>query len=140
MTSKQISVFIENRKGRLGEILDVLKSNDVNIVSMSLADTSEYGLLRIIADKPQEGKEALAAAGFSSMLTDVFIVQVPHTPGALHSILQIIAAEELNVEYMYGLSASGEQASLVVKTSDVEKADQVFEKHKIKTLDGIFEY
>ena len=107
---------------------------------MSLADTSEYGLLRIIADKPKEGKEALAAAGFSSMLTDVFIVQVPHTPGALQGILQIIAAEELNVEYMYGLSASGEQASLVVKTSDVEKADQVFEKHKIKTLDGIFEY
>lgn len=137
MTSKQISVFIENRKGRLGEILDVLKSSDVNIVSMSLADTSEYGLLRIIADKPKAGKDALAAAGFSSMLTDVFILQVPHTPGALQAILQIIAAEELNVEYMYGLSVAGEQASLVVKTSDVEKADQVFEKHNIKTLDGI---
>ena len=137
MTSKQISVFIENRKGRLGEILDVLKSSDVNIVSMSLADTSEYGLLRIIADKPKDGKDALVAAGFSSMLTDVFILQVPHTPGALQAILQIIAAEELNVEYMYGLSVAGEQASLVVKTSDVEKADQVFEKHNIKTLDGI---
>lgn len=140
MTSKQISVFIENRKGRLGEILDVLKKSHVNIVSMSLADTAEYGLLRIIADKPQEGKDSLAAAGFSCMLTDVFIVQVPHTPGSLQSILQVIAAEELNVEYMYGLSATGEEASLVVKTSAVEKADEIFEKHGIKTLNGIVNY
>lgn len=140
MTSKQISVFIENRKGRLGEILDVLKANQVNIVSMSLADTSEYGLLRIIADKPQEGKNALTAAGFSCMLTDVFIVQVPHTPGALQNILKIIASEALNVEYMYGLSAAGEEASIVVKTSDAAKADEVFKKHGIATLSGIVNF
>lgn len=137
MTSKQITVFIENRKGRLGEILNVLKTNGVNIISMSLADTSEYGLLRIIADEPQAGKTALTNAGFSCMLTDVFILQVPHTPGALHNILQTIADEELSVEYMYGLSAAGEEASIVVKTSDANKAATVFEKHGIVTLDGI---
>lgn len=137
MTSKQITVFIENRKGRLGEILNVLKTNGVNIISMSLADTSEYGLLRIIADEPQAGKTALTSAGFSCMLTDVFILQVPHTPGALHNILQTIADEELSVEYMYGLSAAGEEASIVVKTSDENKAAQIFEKHGIVTLDGI---
>ncbi len=137
MTSKQMTVFIENRKGRLGEILNVLKANDVNIISMSLADTSEYGLLRIIADAPQAGKTALTNAGFSCMLTDVFILQVPHTPGALQNILQTIADEELSVEYMYGLSVAGEEASIVVKTSDENKAAQVFEKHGIVTLDGI---
>ncbi len=134
MFTKQISVFIENRKGRLGDILDVLKASDVNIISMSLADTAEYGLLRIISDKPDEGKNALKAAGFSAMLTDVFIVSLPHTAGALQSILRVISDEEISVEYMYGLSVESQDASIVVKTSNLEKADEIFAKHGIKTL------
>ena len=134
MFTKQISVFIENRKGRLGDILDVLKESEVNIISMSLADTAEYGLLRIISDKPDEGKNALKAAGFSAMLTDVFIVGLPHTAGALQSILRVISDEEISVEYMYGLSVECQDASIVVKTSDLEKADEIFAKHGIKTL------
>ena len=134
MVTKQISVFIENRKGRLGDILDVLKASEVNILSMSLADTSEYGLLRIISDKPQEGKNALTAAGFSSMLTEVFILKVPHTPGGLQNILRAISEEEINVEYMYGLSVNGKDASIVVKTYDLEKADEVFAKRGIETI------
>ena len=134
MFTKQISVFIENRKGRLGDILDVLKASEVNIISMSLADTAEYGLLRMISDKPDEGKNALKAAGFSAMLTDVFIVSLPHTAGALQSILRVISDEEISVEYMYGLSVESQDASIVVKTSDLEKADEVFAKHGIKTL------
>ncbi|MBQ7830712.1 MAG: ACT domain-containing protein [Clostridia bacterium] len=134
MVAKQITVFIENRTGRLGDILDVLKENGVNIISMSLSDTSDYGLLRVISDKPQEGKAALSAAGFSCMLSDVFIVKVPHEPGALQNILRVISDEALGVEYMYGLSVGGDEASIVVKTSDLEKANEVFEKHKIETL------
>ena len=134
MFTKQISVFIENRKGRLGDILDVLKESEVNIISMSLADTAEYGLLRIISNKPDEGKNALKAAGFSAMLTDVFIVGLPHTAGALQSILRVISDEEISVEYMYGLSVESQDASIVVKTSDLEKADEIFAKHGIKTL------
>lgn len=132
--TKQISVFIENRKGRLGEILDVLKEAGVNILSLSLSDTAEYGLLRIIADKPKDGKDALSQAGFSSMLTDVFIINVSHTPGSLQNILRVISDEELNVEYMYGLSFGGDEASIVVKTSDIQKAEEVFARHAIKTL------
>ena len=134
MFTKQISVFIENRKGRLGDILDVLAVSDVNIISISLADTAEYGLLRIISNKPDEGKNALKAAGFSAMLTDVFIVGLPHTAGALQSVLRVISDEEISVEYMYGLSAESNDASIVVKTSDLEKADEIFAKHGIKTL------
>ncbi len=134
MVTKQISVFIENRKGRLGEVLDVLRESRVNIISMSLADTAEYGLLRIISDKPQEGKTALSSAGFSSMLTDVFIVSVPHEPGALQKILHVISDEELSVEYMYGLSVDSGEASIVVKISDLSKADEVFAKYGIRTL------
>ena len=120
MITKQISVFIENRKGRLGHILDVLKEKDVNILSMSLSDTSEYGLLRILSDKP--------------MLTDIFILKIPHTPGSLQRILRVISDEELNVEYMYGLSVAGNDASIVIKTSDLEKADEIFARHGIETL------
>ena len=134
MVTKQISVFIENRKGRLGEVLDVLKESGVNILSMSIADTAEYGLLRILSDKPQDGKAALSAAGFSSMLTDVFILKIPHEPGALQQILRVISNEELSVEYMYGLSVGGDEASIVVKTSDLTKADEVFAKYHIQTL------
>ncbi len=133
MVSKQISVFIENRKGRLGAVLDVLKAANVNIISLSLADTADYGLFRIIADKAEDGKKALSAAGFSCMITDVFIVKVPHTPGALQDILQVVSDEEINVEYMYGLSAEEEGAAVVIKTSDLEKATAVFEKHGIQT-------
>ena len=134
MTAKQLTVFIENRKGRLGEVLDVLKESSVNILSMSLADTAEYGLLRIISDKPQDGRMALSTAGFSSTLTDVFILKIPHEPGALQQILRVIADEQLNVEYMYGLSVGGNEASIVVKTSDLDKADHVFARHNIQTL------
>ena len=134
MITKQISVFIENRKGRLGHILDVLKEKDVNILSMSLSDTSEYGLLRILSDKPMLGKETLSAAGFSCMLTDIFILKIPHTPGSLQKILRVISDEELNVEYMYGLSVAGNDASIVIKTSDLEKADEIFARHSIETL------
>ena len=132
--SKQISVFIENRKGRLGAVLDVLKDAQVNIVSLSLADTAEYGLLRIISDKAEAGKKALSAAGFSCMLTDVFIVQAPHTPGALQGILHVISDEEISVEYMYGLSVADSDASIVIKTSDAAAAEAVFEKHGIVTM------
>ena len=134
MVTKQISVFIENRKGRLGHVLDVLKEKDVNILSMSRADTAEYGLLRILSDKPALGKETLSAAGFSCMLTDVFILKIPHTPGSLQKILHVIADEELNVEYMYGVSVAGKDASIVIKTSDLEKADEVFARYGIETL------
>ena len=134
MVVKQLSVFLENRQGRLGEVLQVLKDSEVNILSISLADTTEYGLLRIISDKPQAGKEALSAAGFSSMLSDVFIIKVSHTPGSLQTILRVIAEEELSVEYMYGLSIGGEDASIVVKTSDLEKASEVFARRGIETL------
>ena len=132
--SKQISVFIENRKGRLGDILDVLKASDVNIISLSLADTAEYGILRIISDQPQKGKEALTAAGFSSVLTEVFILKIPHEPGSLQKILRVISNEELSVEYMYGLSVGDGEASIVLKTSDLEKAKSVFAQYGIQTF------
>ncbi|MBO7187731.1 MAG: ACT domain-containing protein [Clostridia bacterium] len=134
MTAKQLSVFIENRHGRLGEVLNVLRKNDVNIISMSLADTTEYGLLRLIVNNPESGREALLAEGYSSMLTDVLVIKIPHKAGSLQEILQIISDKNVSIEYMYGLSIEGEDASVVMKTNDLELACDVLKKNNIDTL------
>ena len=134
MTVKQLSVFIENRQGRLAEVLRVLKENQVNILSISLADTTEYGLLRLIVNNPARGCEVLLAAGFSSMLTDVLIIKVPHMAGALQKILERITAMNVNIEYMYGLSVEANDASVVMKTNELDIACDVLKAEKIETM------
>ena len=134
MTVKQLSVFIENRQGRLGEVLRVLKESNVNILSISLADTTEYGLLRLIVNDPEHGCEVLLAAGFSSMLTDVLIVKVPHVAGSLQKILSRIAEKEINIEYMYGLSVEANDASIVMKTNELGAACATLRESNIDTM------
>lgn len=134
MVAKQLSVFIENRQGRLGEVLNVLKANGVNILSLSLADTTEYGLLRLIVSDPILGKEKLAEDGFSTMLTDVLVLKITHEAGSLQGLLKILADDDVNIEYMYGLSIDGDEASVVLKASDLLKADKVLSEHGVQTL------
>ena len=134
MTAKQLSVFIENRKGRLSEVLDVLKENGVSIISLSLADTTEYGLLRLIVNNPEQGKEQLSKAGFSSLLSDVLIIKIPHVAGSLQAVLKKIEQEDVNVEYMYGLSIESEEAYVVLKASDAVKTSKVLEVNGVETL------
>ncbi len=134
MVAKQLSVFIENRQGRLGEVLDVLKTNGVNIISLSLADTTEYGLLRLIVSDPSLGKEKLTEDGFSTMLTDVLVLKINHEAGSLQGLLKILSNNNVNIEYMYGLSIDGDEASVVLKASDLAKADAVLTANGVKTL------
>ncbi len=134
MTVNQVSVFIENRQGRLGEVLQVLKDNDVNILSISLADTTEYGLLRLIVNKPEHARDVLLEAGFSSMLTEVLIVKVPHVAGSLQSILSAIAKANVSIEYMYGLSVESTDASIVMKTNELEEACSVLKNIHVDTM------
>lgn len=134
MTSKQLSVFIENRKGRLSQVLEVLKENDVNILSLSLADTTEYGLLRLIVNDPKLGKEKLSEKGFSSLLSDVLIVKISHKTGSLQELLKKIEKADVNIEYMYGLSIENEDAYVVLKASDAEKTFDVLRENGIDTI------
>lgn len=134
MTVNQLSVFIENRQGRLKEVLQVLKDNNVNILSISLADTTEYGLLRLIVNDPEKGRDVLLNAGFSSMLTEVLIIKVPHVAGALQNILELIAEKDISIEYMYGLSVESSDASIVVKTNQLSSACEVLKNANIDTM------
>ena len=135
MFAKQLTVFIENRTGRLSEVLNVLKENNVNILSLSLADTTEYGLLRLIVDNAPLGKEKLSENGFSSLLSDVSIIKIPHKSGSLQALLKIIDNNGINIEYMYGLSIEAAQAYVVLKSSDAVKLDGILAENNIETLD-----
>ena len=134
MFAKQLTVFIENRSGRLAEVLAVLKENKVNILSLSLADTTEYGLLRLIVDNAALGKEKLTENGFSSLLSDVSIIKIPHKAGSLQELLKVIDQNGINIEYMYGLSIESDEAYVVLKASDIAKIDAVLTENGVKTI------
>ena len=136
MFAKQLTVFIENRTGRLSEVLGVLKNHGVNILSLSLADTTEFGLLRLIVDRPEEGKDRLTEKGFSSLLSDVFIIKIPHKVGALQELLDAIDRGGINIEYMYGLSIDAGDAYVVLKASDANIADKILAEKGIETVSG----
>lgn len=124
MLIKQVSVFIENRPGRLLAITKVLTDNGINIVSLSLADTSEYGLLRLIVSDPEGARVVLMENGFSAMLTDVLAVRLPNGVGKLQELLAVITEKEQSIEYMYILATGGGNDSMIIKSSDPVHASQ----------------
>ena len=134
MFAKQLTVFIENRSGRLSEVLNVLKNNNVNILSLSLAHTTEFGLLRLIVDNAALGKEKLSESGFSSLLSDVSIIKIPHKVGSLQELLKVIDDNGVNIEYMYGLSIESDQAYVVLKASDITKVDEILNANGVITI------
>ena len=121
MKIKQLSVFLENRKGRLSEVLGILAENKVNIVAISLADTSDYGMLRMIVSDPYKGCNVLREQGVQAMLTDVIGIRVPHATGSLYHAMELLMEKNVNVEYMYAF-ANGEDASAILKTKDIDEA------------------
>ncbi|MBQ4347594.1 MAG: ACT domain-containing protein, partial [Firmicutes bacterium] len=101
MTCKQISVLMENKPGRASAIASVLDKNDIDIRALSMADTADYGIMRLIVDNPDQACDALKAAGFTSSVTEVLAVEMPDTKGALSGILNVLTASGINVEYAY---------------------------------------
>ncbi len=122
MFIKQLTVFIENRAGRLEEVAQVLKDNNINIQSVSLADTSEYGLLRFIISDYEKAVKVLKDAGFSAKVSNVIAVKLTQEVGQLSDLLAVFSKVDVNVEYMYGLTSDDQSAFIVLKTSDQEKA------------------
>ncbi len=134
MFVNQLSVFIENREGRLDKVLETLKNSNVNIISLSLADTSDYGLLRMIVSDAQLGKDALKAAGFSAMLTPVLAIKLAHQVGQLQVLLSEICKAGINIEYTYALATGTDDACIVIKTADLEKAATILEKTGVELI------
>lgn len=128
MTIKQLSVFLENREGRLDEVLRILGTNGVNIVALSLADTSDYGMLRMVVSDPEKGKTVLKEAGITSMLTDVVALRVPHATGSLSKAMHALVEGGVNVEYMYAF-ANGSDASAVLKSDDPAKVVAILKEN-----------
>ena len=122
MKAEQLSIFIENRPGRLAEVVAALAESGVNLRALSLADTLEFGVLRLITDRPEEARKALSAKGFTAQVTEVLAVEVPDKPGGLARILTAFAAADVNVEYMYafvGQMAGG--AVVIFRLDDLER-------------------
>lgn len=136
MFVNQLSVFIENREGRLEQVLETLKEKNINIISLSLADSSDYGLLRMIVSDAKAGKNALKDAGFSAMLTPVLAVKLSHQVGQLQILLSEICKAGINIEYTYALATGNDDASIVIKTADLEKAAAVLEKTGVELIDS----
>ena len=121
MFVKQLSVFMENREGRLEQAAEVLKNQGINILSLSMADTMEYGMLRLVVSDPELAKSALRENGFSAMLTDVLAVKLEDQVGELYKLTHVLRTKGLNIEYMYALATSRQRA-IIVKASDGKAA------------------
>ena len=134
MFIKQLSVFIENREGRLDEVLEALKEENINIVSLSLADSSDYGLLRMIVSDADKAKTALKDKGFTAMLTPVLGVKLSHQVGQLQVLLAEICKAGINIDYMYALATGSDDASIVIKTSDLDEAAKVLSKTGVEFI------
>ena len=125
MYLEQLSVFMENKVSRLNEVLLQLKTSKVNVLSLSLADTSEFGVLRLIVDNPEEGRKVLKENGFSARLTKVLAIKLPNEVGTLQSVLEVLGNAGMNVEYMYVLANAKEFSGMIIKTGNPEEAAKV---------------
>ena len=137
MKVEQISVFLENRAGRLAEVTKTLAENNVNIRALSLADTSDFGILRLIVTDNEKAKEALKAKGFTVGRTNVVAAEISDQPGGLHNTLETLNAGGVNVEYMYAfVTQSGRNAILIFRFDRTDQAIEVLQKNNVRILNG----
>ena len=131
MVINQLSIFMENRYGRLEEVLKILAENEINIVALSLAEAADYGMLRLIVSDPIKGKEVLNNDGISAMLTEVLGLRFEHKSGSLYDAMKILVDNGINIEYMYAF-ANADDASAIIKIKDINDAIDIIQKNDLK--------
>jgi hypothetical protein len=137
MQAEQISVFLENKAGRLAEVTGILSEANVNIRALALADTSDFGVLRLIVDDNIKALEALKNQGFTVGRNDVLAVEVEDKPGGLHRILEMLNNARINVEYMYAfVQHTGKNAVMIFRFDNIDEAVKVLEEHNVKVING----
>ncbi len=133
MIIKQLSVFLENKSGRLHEVLESLGNENINVVACSIADSSEYGILRLIVSDPDKAREILKQRLFSVNINEVLTIATPNAPGALAKALAILSAEGISIEYLYAFG-TGEKSFVVLRTDQIEKAIMAFQRNKMELI------
>ena len=121
MVIRQLSIFLENRTGRINEVAKILADNGINMQAFSMAETSDFGILRLIVQEVDKAVEVLREACFAVMVTDVLCVSSPNVPGALSAILDKLAQNQIFIEYMYAFS-DGESANIIIRPDDIQSA------------------
>ena len=135
MAVRQISVFLENKIGRLAEITQILGNKEINIRALAIADTTEFGILRMIVDRPQKAYEALEERGFTVSQTEVVVVEVEDKPGGLAQVMAILGRAGINVEYLYAFVAPrGRNALVVLKIEKLKDTVDLLQAQKVKIL------
>ncbi len=136
MSIKQLSVFVENKFGRVSDICNVLAEHHINMSALSIADTSEFGVARIIVDKPEEAKAVLRESGVIVKVTEVIGVAIDDKPGGLASVLALLKEGGVSVEYLYAfLPKAKEHAMVVMKVNNPETAQTIFRMNGISTAE-----
>ena len=137
MSVKQISVFLENKPGCLYEMTKALAENKIDLRGLSLAETSDFGIVRLIVDDVLGTATVLKDAGFVSSLTDVIAVEVPNVPGGLNKVLEILNGEKINIEYMYAIlgNKTSETAYMIFRVNDNIKASSALNNAGVKIME-----
>ena len=137
MTIPQISVFLENKAGQLADITGILSQNQVNMRAINIAETTDYGVLRLIVDDAAKASSILLEQGFILTMTPVVGVAVPDTPGGLSKVLSVISSAEIDVEYMYSVFGQKDgQACMIFRVADSDGLSAVLERNEIRTIAG----
>ncbi len=135
MTIKQISIFIENRKNALSELTNVLATHNINIRALSLADSSDFGIARLIVDNSEQVQAALERSHYIVKVTSVIAIEIPDESGSLNKILKVLADNGRNVEYMYGFTGrKTNSAYMIIRCTDIPETEKVLEKAGIRMM------
>ena len=135
MKAEQLSVFLENRAGRLAEVIHTLAEAGINIRALSLADTSDFGILRLIVCDHEKAKAVLKEKGFTLGRTNVVAVEVPDEPGGLDSVLELVSKNDINGEYMYAFIQKAEgRAVMIFRFDKVDEAVELLNRHEFTII------
>jgi hypothetical protein len=139
---KQLSVFLENRKGRLLEVTGILRDNNINIRALAMAESAEFGILRLVVDNPAKARAAVTSGGFTVNEQDVFAVRVDDSPGSFCDVVKVLATADINVDYTYAFVGESSRAVLVFKVPDESFPDAVnaLSENGIELVEAVFFY
>jgi len=133
MLTKQLSIFLENKKGRFTEVTAILGESGINMTAFTVAENSDFGIVRLIVSDPEKARDTLRENKYAVSITDVICLQMPNEPGALSKVMNIITQADISIEYMYAFSF-GKGAVVIIRPDNLEKALSVLAENKVELL------